>query len=189
MQERTGHIQRRDFLIAPLGEAALILIVGLAGYLAHQPFIFASLGPTAYELIETPHRRSARPYSIFVGHLVGVGFGYLAILLTGAWHAPAATAGTVPLIRVWAAGLAAALTVLGTLLLRAGQPAAIATTLLIALGMMQRPRDAAIIMASVALMILVGEPLRNWRLQAQERRKEQEVAQGAQAAQGPKTGW
>jgi len=169
-------MERRDLLIAPAGEAALILIVGLAGYLARQPLIFASLGPTAYELIETPHRRSARPYSIFVGHLVGVGAGYLAIFLAGAWHAPAVT-GPVPLSRVWAAVLAAALTVLGTLLLRAGQPAAIATTLLIALGMMQEPRDAAIIIGAVVLMIAAGEPLRALRLKTQERRREREAAE------------
>lgn len=181
-------MQKRDLLIAPAGEAALILIAGLAGYLARQPLVFASLGPTAYELIETPHRRSARPYSIFTGHLIGVGVGYLAIFLTGAWHAPA-VAETVPWVRVWTAVLAAALTVLGTLLLRAGQPAAIATTLLIALGMMQRPRDAAIIMGSVVLMIVVGEPMRNWRLQTQEKRKERESAKGAETAEGPETGF
>lgn len=188
MQLRDLRVQRRDFLIAPAGEAALILIAGLAGYLARQPLVFASLGPTAYELVETPHRRSARPYSIFTGHLIGVGVAYLALFVTGAWHAPVISE-TVPLVRVWAAVLAAALTVLGTLLLRAGQPAAIATTLLISLGMMQKPYDAAVIMGAVVLMIIVGEPLRNWRLQTQEKRKERESAKGAETAEGPETGF
>ncbi len=170
-------MERRDLLIAPVGEAALILIVGLAGYLARQPLIFASLGPTAYELIETPHRRSARPYSIFVGHLVGVGVAYLSLFLTGAWRLPAVTSGGEPFTRVWTSVLAAGLTVLGTLLLRAGQPAAIATSLLISTGIMQRPQDAAIIMGAVILMIAAGEPLRNLRLKAQERRREREAAE------------
>lgn len=170
-------MERRDLLIAPAGEAALILIAGLAGYLARQPLIFASLGPTAYELIETPHRRSARPYSIFVGHLVGVGVAFLAIHLTGAWRLPAVTSGEVLLTRIWTSVLAAGLTVLGTLLLRASQPAAIATSLLISTGIMQQPRDAAIIMGAVILMIAAGEPLRNLRLKAQERRYERETAE------------
>jgi hypothetical protein len=169
-------MERRDLLIAPAGEAALILIVGIAGYLARQPLIFASLGPTAYELIETPHRRSARPYSIFIGHLVGIGVGYLALFLTGAWRLPAVTSGGVPFTRVWASVLAAGLTVLGTLLLRASQPAAIATSLLISTGIMQKPHDAAIIMVAVVLMIAAGEPLRKLRLKAQERRREREAA-------------
>ncbi|HEX4039781.1 MAG TPA: HPP family protein [Acidobacteriaceae bacterium] len=169
---------KRDLLIAPVGEAFLLFIAALAGWLSHQPFIFASLGPTAYEIIETPHRRSARPWNIFVGHLTGIGAGWLALFLTHAWHASAVSTAGVPYLRIWAATLAAALTVLGTLLLRAGQPAAIATALLIATGIMQTPREAAIIMAAVALMILFGEPLRKLRLRQQRKRGETGDEQG-----------
>lgn len=165
-------MHKRDLLIAPAGEAFLILIAALAGWLARQPLLFASLGPTAYELVETPHRRSARPYSIFVGHLTGVAAAWLAIFATHAWRVSSVSAGGVPYPRVWACVLAAALTVAGTLLLRASQPAAISTTLLVAAGIMQSPLDAAIIMASVVLMILCGEPLRRWRLNEQKKRGE-----------------
>lgn len=168
---------KADLLLAPLGEAFLILIAGLAGWLTHQPLIFASLGPTAYELIETPHRRSARPWSIFAGHGSAVVAGYLALLITTAWKAGPVSPSGVPLPRVWAAVLAAGITVLLTLLLRAGQPAALSTTLLIALGIMQAPRDAAVLMGGVILMIAVGEPLRRWRVQAQEARDQQKTQQ------------
>ncbi len=157
--------RKRDLLVAPLGEAFLLLIAALAGWLCRQPLIFASLGPTAYELIETPHRRSARPYCIFVGHLIAIGAGFLALLATGAWHVSAVSGKGVPLERVWAVVLAAALTVFCTLLLRAGQPAAIATALLIATGILQRPADAGVMMGAVVLMILIGEPFRHLRLQ------------------------
>jgi len=157
-------MKKRELVIAPVGEALLILVAGVAGWAAHQPMIFASLGPTAYELIETPHRRSAQPYSIVVGHAVGVGAGFLALGLTRAWSAAPVSAAGVPLERIGCATVAAALTVLGTLLLRARQPAAISTTLLVALGLMQQPRDAAVLLGSVVLMTLVGEPLRRLRL-------------------------
>lgn len=160
-------MSKRDFVIAPLGEGFLVLIAGLAGWAAHQPLIFASLGPTAYELVETPARRSARPYSILVGHLLGVLSGYLALFLTSAWRTPAVSQHGVPLPRVWAAVLAATLTVLTTLVLRASQPAATSTTLLVATGIMQAPRDAAIILCAVVLMIAAGEPLRRLRLRSQ----------------------
>jgi CBS domain-containing membrane protein len=155
---------KRDLIIAPLGEAFLILIAAGAGYLCRQPLIFASLGPTAYELIETPHRRTARPYCIFIGHLIGVGSAYLALVLTRAWWVPPVSAHGVPWPRVEAVVLAAALTTFLTLLLQASQPAAIATALLVASGMLQRPLDALVIMAAVVLMILAGEPLRRMRL-------------------------
>jgi len=159
---------RMDLFIAPVGEALLILVVALAGWLSREPFIFASLGPTAYELIETPHRRSARPYSIFVGHLTGIGAAFLALFLTAARHSPPVSTAGVPLIRVWATVLAAALTVFVTLLLHASQPAAIATSILISSGLLQRPIDAAVILGAVILMILVGEPLRRLRLRYQK---------------------
>lgn len=157
-------MRRRDLILAPLCEAALLLIAGVAGWLSHQPFIFTSLGPTAYELVETPERRSAHPYSIVMGHLIAVVAGFIAIYVTGAVLAAPVSSSGVPLPRLGAAALAATLTVLGTLALKASQPAALSTTLLIALGTMQQPRDAAIIMGAVLLMALCGEPLRIWRL-------------------------
>lgn len=155
---------KRDLLEAPIGEAFLILVAGIAGWAAHQPLIFASLGPTAYELIETPERRSAQPYSVFVGHLAGVAAGFAALYIADCWHTPPISGAGVPLHRVWAGMAAAALTVLLTLLLRATQPAAISTTLLVSLGIMQSPKDAGILMGGVVVMIVVGEPLRLLRL-------------------------
>jgi hypothetical protein len=158
-----GKLRGKDVVAAPLCEAALIAIAGVAAWIAHAPLLFASLGPTAYELIETPERRSARPYNVIVGHLIGVLAGLSAAWVTRADAVAAVGVGSVPLARVWAAVIGSAITVLLTLLLRAAQPAAIATTLLIALGMMQGWRSGVEIMAAVLVMTLVGEPLRAWR--------------------------
>lgn len=155
--------QKRDLWIAPLAEGALILVASLAAWLSQQPLIFTSLGPTAYELIETPHRKTARPYNVVVGHLIGVIAGFLALLCTHAWRVPAVSTRSIQFPRVEAAVLAAALTVFGTLLVRATQPAALSTTLLISLGTMQQWRDIAVIMGAVLLMLIAGEPLRRWR--------------------------
>jgi CBS-domain-containing membrane protein len=156
-------MQRKDLVIAPLCEAALILVVSIVGWFSHQPLIFASLGPTAFELIETPKRPSARPYNVIAGHLIAVLAGFAALYLTRGWAAPAVSAQGVPLLRMWGAVLAAAITVLVTLLIKATQPAALSTALLVSLGIMQRPRDGIVIMCGVLLMTLVGEPLRRWR--------------------------
>lgn len=75
---------RKDILIAPVCEGALITVLSLAAWVAHNPSIFASLGPTAYELVETPERPSARAYNVLVGHLIGVLSAFLAIFLTHA---------------------------------------------------------------------------------------------------------
>jgi len=162
----------RDLVIAPVGEAFLLLIAALAGWVSHQPLIFASLGPTAYELVEMPHRRSAQPRSVLIGHLVAVVSGFAALFIAGCWQAPPVSTAGVPFPRIWAAVVAAGLTVFINLLLRASQPAALSTALLVALGIMQSPRDAAILMGGVVLMLVFGEPIRLWRLRHQQQVQE-----------------
>jgi hypothetical protein len=154
-----------ELTTATVGEAALILVMAAAGWATKQPLIFASLGPTAYELVEKPKDRSSRAYNIIVGHLVGLGAGLLALYLLNAWQEPnVALTGVVSARRVWAAVIAAALTTLGTLLLRAAQPASIATSLLVAVGSMQSAHDAVVIVIAVLMIAAIGEPLRRVRM-------------------------
>lgn len=156
---------RADLAWATLGEGGLVLAMAAIGWATNQPLIFASLGPTAYELVEQPQLPSARTYNIIVGHLIGLGSGFLALYLLNAWAAPRvmATADVSP-ERVWAVTISAALTTLVTLALRAGQPAAVATTLLVSTGLMQTRRDAVVIVAGILLIAAIGEPLRRFRL-------------------------
>lgn len=154
---------RKDLVIAPICEGALILVVSIAGWLTKSPLVFTSLGPTAFELIETPNRPSARPYNVIVGHLIGVLAGFAALWITNAWAAPGIATGKVALPRVAAATISALLTVLVTLLVHATQPAALSTTLLVSLGTLQQWQYGFVIMAAVLLLVFLGEPLRRWR--------------------------
>lgn len=158
-----------DAFWASLGEGSLILVMAAIAWAARQPLIFASLGPTAYELVEQPRLRSARTYNVIVGHFVGLGSGFLALLLFHAWQAPTIAAGLTP-PRAFAAVVAATVTTLVNLILRASQPAALATTLLVSLGAMQTRRDAVAIIAGVLIIALIGEPLRRFRLKYTETR-------------------
>jgi HPP family len=161
-----------DLLWGTLGEGSLVLALGLISVAARQPLVFASLGPTVYELVEQPQTRSARIYNIIVGHLTGLGAGFFAIYLLKAWTEPNVIAtGLVTWGRLWAVALAATLTTFGTLALKAAQPAALATTLLVSLGAMQTRRDAVAIVAGVLVTTLIGEPVRRFRLKHTELRR------------------
>jgi hypothetical protein len=161
----------KKHVFATLGEGGLILAVGAVGWLAHMPLIFASLGPTAYELVEKPNTPSARVYNIVVGHFIGMGAGFLSLWVLHAWNSPnVEAAGFVSSPRLWAAVLAVVITTAATLALKANQPAAPATSLLVSLGSMQRAHDALAIMAAVLILTVLGEPLRRYsqRLEREE---------------------
>ena len=163
--------RKSDFLIAPLGEGALILALSAVGYFSRQPFIFASLGPTAYELVEKPEEKSARAYNVVAGHIVGLGAAHLSLWLMHAYSAPKVMqAGFVSAPRMWAMVMAAVITTLVTLAIAASQPASLSTTLLVAIGSMQTQKDAIIIVLAVVLIAILGEPIRHARLL---RRREQ----------------
>jgi hypothetical protein len=148
-------------LVTSCAEGALILVVAAIGWATRMPLIFASLGPTAYELVEKPSSPSARTYNIVAGHLLALGSGFLSLWLLNAWNAPkVASAGFVSAPRLWAAVVAVAITTAVTLIAKASQPASLSTALIVTLGSMQTRRDAVSIVIAVLILAAVGEPFR-----------------------------
>ncbi len=163
-----------DIAWATFWEGTLILIAGATALWSGHPWLFSSLGPTAYELAEKPELPSARPYNVVVGHFVAIGAGFTAVALLGAWNVPIVNAhsGLAP-TRVFAALIAVVLTVFLNLLLRSGQPAALATALLVALGPFQTAYSALWLAVGVLILAAIGEPIRRIRLNALGLRQEQ----------------
>ena len=166
--DRSAILNRRaDLLWATLGEGGLILVLGAIGWATKQPLIFASLGPTAYELVgaAAAEKRQKLQHSGRAPYWYGCRF--FSIYLFNAWTAPnVLSTGIISTQRLWATTLAATLTTLFTLILKAGQPAALATTLLISLGAMQSGRAAIAIVVGVLIMTVIGEPIRLFRLKS-----------------------
>jgi len=153
----------KNILFATVGEGALVVSLAAIGWLAHMPFIFPSLGPTAFEQVERPKSPSARPYNVIVGHFIALGCGFLSVWLVHAWNAPAVSvAGFVSPPRLAAAALAVVLTIATTLALKANQPASLATALLVSLGTMQTARDAIAMVIAVLILAAIGEPVRRF---------------------------
>jgi len=64
--------------------AVALGLAGLVGILLRQPWLFPSLGPTIMVIAETPGDRAAHPRSVFVGHVVAVAAGWLALFVSPA---------------------------------------------------------------------------------------------------------
>lgn len=127
------------------------LLAGLA-MVTGTPFVFPSLGPTAFLCFFTPTAASASPRNTLVGHGIGIVCGYGALVVTGLEHAAAATAVGVDGPRIVAAALSLACTGAGMVLLGVAHPPAGATTLIVSLGIVTRPADLLVIAAAVALL-------------------------------------
>ncbi len=131
-----------------------IALLTAVAMVSQVPFVFPSLGPTAFLLFFTPTAPTASPRNTLVGHAIGIVCGYGALWLTGLQHAASTAVAGVDEPRILAAGLSLASTGAFMILARAAHPPAGATTLIIALGIVTKPFHLLIIEVAVALMAL-----------------------------------
>jgi CBS domain-containing membrane protein len=135
------------------GFVTIAILAGLA-MITRAPFIFPSLGPTAFLFFFSPTSPSASPRHTIYGHAIGIVCGYAALWATGLAHAPAALTIGVDLPRVIAAALSLSLTGCLMILFKAAHPPAGATTLIISLGIVTRPSYLVLIEFAVVLLTL-----------------------------------
>lgn len=131
--------------------------IGLMSVLAlvtKSPFVFPSLGPTAFLFFYTPRAPSASPRNTLVGHTIGVLAGYFSLLVTGLTAAGPALAVGVTWPRVIAAALSLGLTAGLMVLSKSPHPPAGATTLIISLGILTKPWQLLLLLIAVVLLTL-----------------------------------
>lgn len=129
-----------------------IALLSLVAMVTRVPFIFPSLGPTAFLLFFTPMAPTASPRHTIYGHAIGIACGWGALWICGLQHAAPALVTGVTLPRVMAAALSLAATGALMILCKAAHPPAGATTLIISLGIVTRPLFLGIIEVAVALL-------------------------------------
>jgi CBS-domain-containing membrane protein len=148
-----------------------IALLALLAALTHTPFVFPSLGPTAYLFFFAPLGASSSPRNAILGHAIGLLCGYGAFWVTGMPSAPEAFHGGGYWSRVIAAALSLAATGALMVLLRAEHPPAGATTLIVSLGLISKPHYLVIIEVAVCLLTaqaflinrLAGLPYPIWK--------------------------
>ncbi|HZP56981.1 MAG TPA: HPP family protein [Dehalococcoidia bacterium] len=154
-----------DAVWAPIATGALMLAVGMLGAAARQPWLFPSLGPTAFLQAEHPHARSSHPYCVVAGHGIGLAAGFFAVwALRVAGDPSVLVTDDLTVGRVAAAALAVALTMLLRIIFWAPHPPAAATTLLVALGVLRKRSDVLAVLGGVLIVAALGEGIRRLRL-------------------------
>ena len=131
---------------------ATIGLLGLLALVTGSPFVFPSLGPTAYLFFFSPLAEASSPRNAILGHAIGLICGYAAFAVTSGFGPTFAAQGEVHLPRVLAAALALSATGALMALFRVSHPPAGATTLIVALGIISQPRELIVIEIAVILL-------------------------------------
>lgn len=134
-----------------------IALLALLAVVTGSPFVFPSLGPTAYLLFIAPLQANSCPRNTIFGHAIGLACGYGAYVVTGVATVPYGVHPGVYWPRILAAALSLSLTGALMVLLRADHPPAGATTLIVSLGIISEPKELVII--EVAVFLLVAQAL------------------------------
>jgi CBS-domain-containing membrane protein len=128
--------------------------LALLAAVSRNPFVFPSLGPTAYLLFFSPLSKTDSPRNAIFGHAIGLTCGYLSFIVTGAGALPFGTHPGIFWPRILAAALSLSAT--GALMVLSGtsHPPAGATTLIVSLGIICRPRELVVIEVAVILLVV-----------------------------------
>jgi CBS domain-containing membrane protein len=137
------------------GLIAIGVMAGVA-LVTGEPFVFPSLGPTAFLLFYTPLTPAASPRNTIGGHAIGAAAGYLSLVLFDLTDAAPALASSVTGSRVAAAALSLGLTSGAMVWARVPHPPAGATTLIVSLGILREPEQLAVLMVAVVLLLMQG---------------------------------
>lgn len=135
----------------------LFTVLGAIAWVSGQPFIFPSLGPTAFVLAFDGQSERTQTYQVVGSHLIGGVAGLLAWTLIAA---DVALTATPPPLSIEGFRLAASATVSivltswAMIATDALHPPACATTLIVSLGLLSTPRRVGIIVGSVAILTL-----------------------------------
>ncbi|TQQ79471.1 HPP family protein [Halonotius roseus] len=137
----------------------LFTALGVIAWASGQPFVFPSLGPTAFVLAFEGHSDRPDAARIVASHLIGGLAGLLAWSLLGGQVPITATP---PPLSAAGLGLAASatlsimLTSWAMIATDAVHPPACATTLIVSLGLLSTPRQVGIIVVAVAILVGVN---------------------------------
>lgn len=132
-------------------------VLAVLALVSRNPFVFPSLGPTAYLLFFSPLAKTSSPRNTIFGHAIGLICGYAAFVITGAGALPFGVHEGIFWPRILAAALSLSATGAFMVLLDVSHPPAGATTLIVSLGIISIPRELLII--EVAVFLLVAQAL------------------------------
>lgn len=143
-------------VFALVNGAIATAVLALLAHWTRGPFVFPSLGPTAFLLFHRPLANAACPRNALIGHVLAIVVGWLSLAVTGLIDAPPIAEAGVTWPRIVAAALSIGLTSGLMVLWNAPHPPAGATTLIVSLGLIGEPWKFPLLLVGVVLLVVQG---------------------------------
>jgi CBS domain-containing membrane protein len=137
-----------------IGSLLTIGISGLVAWGLKEPFLFPSLGATAFLMFETPLAEVSSPRNAMIGHMVGAAVAFFWLWVFGLIDMPSAIQAGFTGERVAAIALSLAFTGGILRLVRAAHPPAGATTVIVALGLLDNGHQMFILFIGALLVVI-----------------------------------
>jgi CBS domain-containing membrane protein len=145
---------RGNALYTFIGSLLTIALSGAVAWWLNEPFLFPSLGATAFLMFETPMAEVSSTRNAVIGHIVGAAVAFFWLWVFGLIDMPSAIQAGFDGERVAAIALSLAFTGGILRLLRAAHPPAGATTVIVALGLLDNGHQMVILALGVALVVI-----------------------------------
>ncbi|MFM8561342.1 MAG: HPP family protein [Solirubrobacterales bacterium] len=133
----------------------MVFLLALMATVFKKPLVVPPIGPTIFIVFAFPLAQEAQPRNVVCGHALGITAGAVALLVFGLLDT-APDINDIGTDRVFAVTLAMALVLSSLTLLRVLHVPAVATALLVALGLLRKPEDWLALMVAVLIIVVVA---------------------------------
>lgn len=148
------HSKRVQAVFMFINGGLSIGIIGLLAHVTHNPFLFPSLGSTAFLLFYKPLASSASPRNTIIGHSIAITIGWLCYHLFGISGNVVSHEEVVTWSVIGAASVSISFTFALMVLFNVAHPPAGATTLIVSLGVITKLKQFPVILLGVVLLTL-----------------------------------
>ena len=129
-------------LYVVVAATSTMALIGMLAVWRAEPFVFPPIGATLFILFAFPLAQEANPRNVIGGHLIGLGAGIAALLAFGLVNEPPDTT-DLDWHRLGAIVVSLAIAIGLLMGLRVLHIPSVATTLVVAMGLLARPQDWA----------------------------------------------
>ena len=146
---------RSPAIFVVLTGTLMVFLLALLAAVFQKPLVVPPIGPTIFIVFAFPLAQEAQPRNVVCGHALGILAGVISLVVFGLLEAQPDIS-DIGTDRLFAVTLAMALVLSSLTLLRVLHVPAVATALLVSLGLLRKPEDWLALMVAVLIVLTIA---------------------------------